>query len=69
VLPNVDCASIVVAPSRAAANRFIRDGGKAIVAFGRKANIPVHILPAPPGRPDQTCLTPASTTSTPLTTD
>jgi hypothetical protein len=52
VLPNVDRASIaqaldgVVTP----ANRFVCDGGKAIVAFARKANIPVHVLPAP-GKP------------------
>ena len=32
------------------ANRFVCDGGKAIVAFARKANIPVHVVPAP-GKP------------------
>lgn len=52
VLPNVDRASIaavldgVVTP----ANRFVCDGGKAIVAFARRANIPVHVVPAP-GKP------------------
>ncbi len=52
VLPNVDRAAIaaalhgVVTP----ANRFVCDGGKAIVAFARRANIPVHIVPAP-GKP------------------
>ena len=52
VLPNVDRASIaavldgVVTP----ANRFVCDGGKAIVAFARRANIPVHVAPAP-GKP------------------
>jgi hypothetical protein len=52
VLPNVDRASIaqaldgVVTP----ANQFVCDGGKAIVAFARKAMIPVHVVPAP-GKP------------------
>ncbi len=32
------------------ANRFVCDGGKAIVAFARKANIPFHVVPAP-GKP------------------
>ena len=32
------------------ANRFVCDGGKAIVAFARRANIPVHVVPAP-GKP------------------
>jgi len=54
VLPNVDCASVAVALGRAPANRFIRDGGKAIVAFARRANIPVHIVPVPgKPRPDE----------------
>jgi transposase-like protein len=49
VLPNVDAASIkavldgVVTP----ANRFVCDGGKALVAFARRAKIPVSIVPAP----------------------
>ena len=52
VLPNVDRASIaealegVVTPH----NRFVCDGGKAILAFARRANIPVHVAPAP-GKP------------------
>ncbi len=52
VLPNVDRASIhaalegVVTPG----NQFICDGGRAIVAFARKAKIPVHVVPAP-GKP------------------
>ena len=32
------------------ANRLVCDGGRTIVAFARKANIPVHLVP-PPGRP------------------
>jgi transposase-like protein len=54
VLPNDDSASIkaaldgVVTP----ANRFICDGGKAIVSFARKAKIRVHVVPAP-GKPDR----------------
>ena len=58
VLPKLDRASItgalggVVTP----ANQFCCDGGKAIVAFARKAGIPHHVLPAPgkprPGAPD-----------------
>jgi transposase-like protein len=52
VMPNDDSASIkaaldgVVTP----ANRLICDGGKAIVAFARKAKIRVHVVPAP-GKP------------------
>jgi len=52
VLPKLDRASItgalggVVTPS----NQFCCDGGKAIVAFARKAGIPHHVLPAP-GKP------------------
>jgi hypothetical protein len=52
VLPNDDSASIkaaldgVVTP----ANRLTCDGGKAIVAFARKAKIRVHVVPAP-GKP------------------
>lgn len=52
VLPKLDRASItgalggVVTP----ANQFCCDGGKAIVAFARKAGIPHHVLPAP-GKP------------------
>jgi hypothetical protein len=52
VLPKLDRASItavlggVVTP----ANAFCCDGGKAIVAFARKAGITHHILPAP-GKP------------------
>ena len=51
-LPQVDRASIaealdgVVTP----ANPFVCDGGKAIVAFVRKAKIPVNVVPAP-GKP------------------
>ena len=53
VLPRLNRVSIeaalggVVTP----ANQFCCDGGKAIVAFARKAGIPTHILPAP-GKPD-----------------
>ena len=32
------------------ANRFVCDGGKAIVAFAHRAKIPVHVVPAP-GKP------------------
>ena len=52
VLPKLDRASItgalggVITP----ANQFCCDGGRAIVAFARKAGIPHHILPAP-GKP------------------
>ena len=52
VLPKLDRASItgalggVVTP----ANNFCCDGGKAIVAFARKAAIPHYVLPAP-GKP------------------
>ena len=52
VLPNVDSASIAAAFDGLVtpANRFVCDGGKAIVAFARRANIPVHLVPAP-GKP------------------
>ncbi len=52
VLPNVDRASIAAALNGAVtpANRFVCDGGKALVAFARRANIPVHVVPAP-GKP------------------
>ena len=52
VLPNVDRASIAAALEGVVtpANRFVCDGGKAIVAFVRRANIPVHVVPAP-GKP------------------
>ena len=52
VLPNVDRASIAAALEGVVtpANRFVCDGGKAIVAFARRANIPVHVVPAP-GKP------------------
>ena len=52
VLPNVDSASIAAALDGLVtpANRFVCDGGKAIVAFARRANIPVHLVPAP-GKP------------------
>ena len=52
VLPNVDSASIAAAFDGLVtpANRFVCDGGKAIVAFARRANIPVHVVPAP-GKP------------------
>jgi transposase-like protein len=52
VLPKLDRASItgalggVITP----ANQFCCDGGRAIVAFARKAGIPHHVLPAP-GKP------------------
>jgi len=52
VLPRLDRASItgalggVITP----ANQFCCDGGKAIVAFAKKARIPHHVLPAP-GKP------------------
>ena len=32
------------------ANRFVCDGGKAIVAFARQGEIPFHVVPAP-GKP------------------
>ena len=52
VLPNVDRASIAAALNGVVtpANRFVCDGGKAIVAFARRANIPVHVVRAP-GKP------------------
>jgi len=52
VLPKLDRASItgalggVITP----ANQLCCDGGKAIVAFAKKAGIPHHVLPAP-GKP------------------
>ena len=52
VLPKLDRASItgalggVITP----ANQFCCDGGRAIVAFAKKAGIPHHVLPAP-GKP------------------
>jgi hypothetical protein len=52
VSPNVDSASIAAALEGVVtpANRFVRDGGKAILAFARKANIPLRVAPAP-GKP------------------
>ncbi len=52
VLPNVDRASIAAALDGVVtpANRFVCDGGKAIVAFAHRAKIPVHVVPAP-GKP------------------
>jgi transposase-like protein len=52
VLPKLDRASITAALGGVVtpANQFCCDGGKAIVAFARKAGIPHHILPAP-GKP------------------
>ena len=52
VLPNVDRASIAAALDGVVtpANRFVCDGGRAIVAFARKAQIPFHVVPAP-GKP------------------
>ena len=53
VLPQVDAASIrtaiegVVTP----ANRLVCDGGLALRAFARRAQIRVHVLPAP-GKPN-----------------
>ena len=48
VLPNVDRASIAAALDGVVtpANRFVCDGGKAIVAFAHRAKIPVHVVPA-----------------------
>lgn len=52
VLPKLDRASITAALGGVVtpANQFCCDGGKAIVAFARKAGIPHHVLPAP-GKP------------------
>jgi transposase-like protein len=52
VLPKLNRASIEAALGGAvtAANQLCCDGGKAIVAFARRAAIPAHILPAP-GKP------------------
>ena len=52
VLPKLDRASITAALGGIVtpANQFCCDGGKAIVAFARKAGIPHYVLPAP-GKP------------------
>ena len=51
VLPNVDSVSIAaVLDGLVTPPTVVCDGGKAIVAFARKANIPVHVVPAP-GKP------------------
>jgi len=52
VLPNVDSASIATALDGVVtpANRFVCDGGRAIVGFARRAKIPVDVVPAP-GKP------------------
>jgi transposase-like protein len=52
VLPKLNRVSIAAALGGAitSANEFCCDGGSAIVAFARKAGIPMHILPAP-GKP------------------
>jgi transposase-like protein len=49
VLPKLNRASIAAALDGVVtpANQFCCDGGAAIVAFARKAAIPVHVLPAP----------------------
>lgn len=49
VLPELDRASIAAALDGVVtvANQFCCDGGSAIVAFARRAGIPVHVLPAP----------------------
>jgi transposase-like protein len=58
VLPNDDGASITAALEGVVtpANRLICDGGKAIIAFARRAKIRVHVVPAPgnprPGAPN-----------------
>ena len=58
VLPNDDRASITAALDGVVtpANRLICDGGKAIVAFAKRAKIRVHVVPAPgspgPGAPN-----------------
>ena len=66
VLPKLDRASItgalggVVTP----ANQFCCDGGRAIVAFAKKAGIPHHVLPAP-GKPSPDAQTSTSIMSMP----
>ena len=52
VLPQDDSASIGAALAGVVTgeNHLIGDGGKAIAAFARKANIPFHAVPAP-GKP------------------
>ena len=52
VLANVDGASVAQALGGAVTpdNQLVCDGGKAILAFARKAKIPVHVAPAP-GKP------------------
>ena len=47
VLPQVDGASIAAALDGVVtpANRLVCDGGQALVAFARRAKIPVHVLP------------------------
>ena len=52
LLPNLDRASIaaVLDGFVTPAILFGCDGGKPIVAFARRANIPVHVVPAP-GKP------------------
>ena len=55
VLPKLNRASVTAALAGVVtpANQLCCDGGKAIVAFARKAEIPCHILPAPGGpRPE-----------------
>lgn len=53
VLPKLNRRSIAAALGSLVtpANEFCCDGGNAIVAFGRRAGIPTHILPAP-GKPN-----------------
>lgn len=53
VLPRLDKASIAAALGGAVtpANLLCCDGGRAILAFARKAGIPHHVLPAP-GKPN-----------------
>jgi transposase-like protein len=52
VLPKLNKASVIGALSGVvtSSNQLCCDGGKAIVGFARKAQIPCHILPAP-GKP------------------
>ena len=55
VLPKLNRASVTTALAGVVtpANQLCCDGGKAIVAFARKAEIPCHILPSPGGpRPE-----------------
>ena len=51
VLPKLNRASVTAALAGVVtpANQLCCDGGKAIVAFARRAEIPCHILPAPGG--------------------